>query len=97
MSVAQLAKSKLAARLGASPKQIDRELRAFSRAARVLSSRRPRLIEAHPNEWVALYEGEIAATAKTFRGLVSKLKKKGVSPNDAVVRYIDTSGRKMIL
>lgn len=83
--------------LGATPKQIDRQLRTFSRAARLLSSDHPRLIEKHPKEWVGLYDGEVSATAKTFRELVAKLKKRGLSPNDAIIRYIDTSGRMLIL
>ncbi len=83
--------------LGASPKQIDRELRTFSRAARLLSSDHPRLIEEHPKEWVGLYDGKVNATAKTFRALVAKMKKRGLSPNDAIIRYIDTSGRMLIL
>jgi hypothetical protein len=83
--------------LGATPKQIDRELRAFSRAARLLSSDHPRLIEAHPEEWVGLYGGKVSATAKSFQALVAKLKRRGLAPNDAIIRYIDTSGRKLIL
>lgn len=83
--------------LGATPKQIDRELRTFSRAARLLSSDHSRLIDQHPKEWVGLYDGEVSATAKSFRSLVSKLKKRGLSPNDAIIRYIDTSGRMLIL
>jgi hypothetical protein len=83
--------------LGATPKQIDQELRTFSRAARVLSSDRPRLIDKHPREWVGLHDGKVSATAKSFRGLVTKLKKCGLSPNDTIIRYIDTSDRLLVL
>ena len=83
--------------LGASPKQIARELRVFSRAARLLSSNHPRLIDQHPNEWVGLYDGEVCAAAKSFNALVQKLKRRGLSPSDTIIRYIDTSGRKLIL
>jgi hypothetical protein len=83
--------------LGATPRQIDRELHTFSRAARLLSSNHPRLIDQHPKEWVGLYDGEVIATAKSFRALFGKLKKNGLSPNDAIIRYIDTSGRMLIL
>ncbi len=79
--------------LGATPQQIDRELRGFSRAARVLSSNRPRLIEKHPKEWVGVHDGKVSATAKSFRALVTKLKKQGISPSDTIIRYIDTSER----
>jgi len=92
-----VAKKNLASHLRASPKQMDRELRAFSRAARILSSDHPRLIEKHPKEWVGIYDGRVCATAKSFSALVSKLKKNGLSPSDAIIRYIDTSGRKLIL
>ena len=93
----RVTKRNLASHLGATPKQVDRELRAFSRAARLLSSDHPRLVDTHPREWVALYDGKVQATAKSFRGLVSRLKQRGLSPNEAVIRYIDTSGRKLIL
>jgi hypothetical protein len=95
--LAQLAKRHLAAHLRATPKQIDRELRAFSHAARILSSDHPRLIEKHPKEWVGIYGGKVCATGKSFNALVSKLKSHGFSPSDTIIRYIDTSGRKLIL
>jgi hypothetical protein len=39
----------------------------------------------------------VIATAKSFRALFGMLKKKGLSPNDAIIRYIETSGRMLIL
>ena len=83
--------------LGASAKKIDRELRKFSRAARLLSSSRPRLINTHPQEWVGLYDGEVCATDKSFNGLVRKLKRRGLSPKETIIRFIDTSERKLVL
>jgi hypothetical protein len=76
---------------------MDRELRAFSRAARVLSSDHPRLIDKHPKQWVGIFNGNVCATAKSLSALISQLKKRGLSPSDTVIRYIDTSGRKLIL
>lgn len=93
----QLVKKNLATHLRATPKQMDRELRAFSRAAKILSSDHPRLIEKHPKEWVGIYDGKVCATGKSFNALVSKLKKHGYAPSDTIIRYIDTSGRKLIL
>jgi hypothetical protein len=97
LPVTKVTKRDLASHLGASPREIARDLRAFSRAAKVLSSSHPRLIEQHPKEWVGIHDGGVAASAKTLPALMTKLKKKGLPPNDTVVRYIDTSGRKMIL
>jgi hypothetical protein len=97
-ALAQLVKKKLASYLrDVTPKQMDRELRAFSRAARILSSDHPRLIDSHPKQWVGIHNGSVCATGKSFSSLISQLKKRGLSPNDTIIRYIDTSGRKLIL
>jgi hypothetical protein len=96
--LARLAKKNLASYLrDITAKQMDRELRSFSHAARILSSNHPRLIEKHPNEWVGMADGRLYATAKSFGALVNRLKKMGLSPSDTIIRYIDTSGRKLIL
>jgi hypothetical protein len=97
-ALARLAKRNLASYLrDVTPKQIDRELRSFSRAARLLSSDHPRLIDRHPNQWVGIHDGSVRASAKSFSALIAQLKKRGVAPNDAFIRYVDTSGRKLIL
>jgi hypothetical protein len=90
-------RKKIASSLGATPKQVDRELRAFSRAAKLLSSDHPRLIDEHPKEWVAIYDGKVRATDKSLDALIARLKEKGLPANEAIIRYIDTSGRKLIL
>ena len=84
-------KVSIASHLGATPKEVDRQLRTFSRAARVLSSDHPRLIEEHPNEWVGIFDGKVRATAKSFDAVVSELKEKGFPPNESIIRYIDVS------
>jgi hypothetical protein len=88
---------KIASSLGATPKQVDRELRAFSRAAKLLSSDHPRLIDEHPKEWVAIYDGKVCASDKSLRALIARLREEGIPANEAIIRYIDTSGRKLIL
>jgi len=90
-------KKRLASQLEVTPKQVRRELRAFSRSARLLSSHHPRLINEHPNEWVAVYDGKVQATAKSFNALIAKLNKQSVPPNESIIRYMDTSGQKLIL
>jgi hypothetical protein len=37
------------------------------------------------------------ATARSLHALLLKLKKQGLGPSQTVIRYIDTSGRKLIL
>ena len=52
--------------LGDSPQALDRELRAFAESASVLSREHARLVEAHPLQWVGMYQGRVAATGKTL-------------------------------
>ena len=93
----RLSKKQRAEYLGAAPKKLARELRSFSRSARLLSSDQHRLITKYPRQWVGVYDGKICASAKSFNAVVSQLKRQGVPPSEAIIRYIDTSGRKLIL
>ncbi len=79
--------------LGAPPQQIDRELRALSRPAKVLSNR-PRFVERR--EWVGIHKGEVSATAKSFKALVTKLKRRGLSPDNTTIQHVDTTDRLVI-
>lgn len=83
--------------IGATPKKIDRELRVFTRTARLLSSKHSRLIDKYPDRWVGIYHGRVRASAKSADAVVSQLERQGVPANEAIIRYIDTSGRKLIL
>ena len=95
--MARLSAKEKAAYLGAPPKKIARELRAFSRTARIFSSNEQRLLKKYPKQWVALYGGKVCASAKSLDEVLSKLKQQGVPANQALVWYMDTSGRKLIL
>jgi hypothetical protein len=83
--------------LGATPKEIACDLRAFSRTARILSSNEQQLLKKYPKQWIALYRGKVRASAKSLDAVLSKLKEQRVPANQAIVWYMDTSGRKLIL
>ena len=93
----RLLKKESAPGRGATPKEVDRELRKFSRATRVLSSGRPRLIDEHPNQWVGIYDGKVQVAERSLHALVSRLKKQGLPLGETIIRYIDASGRRLIL
>ncbi|HXE51266.1 MAG TPA: hypothetical protein VN663_23005 [Ramlibacter sp.] len=75
--------------LGGSAAQIDRELRSFVEAAKVLSSNHPRMINDHPYKWVAVFEGNVSAEARGLPDLLTKLDKKRVPREKVIIRYID--------
>jgi hypothetical protein len=79
------------------PQQVANDLRRFRRTTRVLSSDRPRLIAEYPKRWVALYDGEVAATSRTFTSLLKSLDRKHLPREHVVIRYIDEDERIMIL
>ncbi len=79
------------------PRKVDRELRKFQNAARVLSSDHPRLIDQYPNRWVAVYRGNVRATGGTLRSLISKVDSEGVPRDDVIVRFIDRHQRTLVL
>ena len=82
---------------GGTAKGIGRELRQFGAAAGVLSSDHPRLIDEHPLQWVGVYQGKVAASAQTLSSLMKQLKDDGIPPQNAIVRFIDTNERTLIL
>jgi hypothetical protein len=83
--------------LGASAKLIGRELRVFSKTARLLSKDRPRLIQRYPKKWVGIYRNKVRATDSTFKGLIKKLRHQHIDPSRTLIRFIDTSDRKLVL
>ena|SRR5438034_3880066 len=79
------------------PTQVDRSLEAFRKAARVLSSDHPRLIDKYPKQWVAVYNGEVRASANTFKGLLVQVDRAHLPRAETVIRFIDRNQRTMIL
>jgi len=89
--------AKKAEYLGDTPKNVARDLRAFSRTGQFLSSNERRLLKKYPDQWVALYDGKVRASAESFDEVISKLEQQQVPPNQSIIWYMDTSGRKLIL
>lgn len=83
--------------LGGSAENIDRELQQYADAARVLSSDHPRLIDEHPQQWVGVYDGKVAASARTLDSLVKQLVEEGIPPQNTIVRFIEKDERTLIL
>ena len=93
----RLSAKKKAEFLAVAPKKLARDLRAFSRTARVFLSNERRLLKKYPQQWIALYDGKVRASAKSLDQVISKLDRLGVPANEAIIWYMDTSGRKRIL
>src|SRR5436305_10892371 len=79
------------------PKQVDRELRAFRKDAQLLSAKREQLLKTYPEQWVAVYEGKVAAAAPTLPRLVDQMKELQIPRGRAAVRFMTKHRRKMFL
>lgn len=79
------------------PQEIAKGLRRFRKSAMVLSKQRPRMIQEHPQEWVALFDGVVRASNKSFDNLMGEIDRQGIPRGEVLVRFIDSSERIMIL
>lgn len=97
LAMEKLSKAEALRHLGGTPEQIRAELNAFALTAKVFSSDHPRLIEAHPLQWVGVYEGRVAASGRNLKSVLTQLEKQGIAPEKAIVRFIDKEERILIL
>jgi len=95
--MAALEKGEVLRLLGDAPWEVARELNALSEAAELLSSDHPRLIDEYPMQWVGIYQGRVAASAKTIQSLMSKLEASQVPLAKAIIRFIEREERILIL
>ncbi len=95
--MSKLSKAEAMKYLGASAKQVDRELAAFRKAAAVLSRAHPRLIDNYEKQWVGIYRGVVEASGSTLNSVLRQLDKMHIPTDKVMVRYIDRHRRTMIL
>lgn len=82
---------------GATAKEIDGDLQKFRRAARLLSSKHPRLTDKYQKQWVGVYEGRVRVHGKTLKSVMDKITDRGLPKERVIVRFIDKNQRTMIL
>ena len=78
------------------PREIATSLRKFRRAAKVLSSDRPRLIHRYPNKWVVVFNGEVKAAVNSFAAAMAKAKALNLPKASFFVQYIAKKRQTMI-
>jgi hypothetical protein len=79
------------------PADVDRGIRNFRRAASILSSKQPRMIDEYPKQWIAVYQGKVRVRARTFQSLLVQVDEKGLPRGHTIIRFIDRNQRTMIL
>ncbi|MEE8337767.1 MAG: hypothetical protein V3R95_06880 [Dehalococcoidia bacterium] len=79
------------------PRQASARLRAFRESARTFSSDHPRLIDAYPDEWVAVHGGDVKAHAITLVDLLDLIDVAELPRQELLVRFIEKNQRALIL
>ena len=97
MSKAANSARRILASVGASAKEIDRELQTYRKSAEVLSGSHPRLIDDYDGRWVGVVDGRVAVAGNSAKNVTTKLLKSGIAPEHAIVRFIEKNRRTMIL
>ncbi len=77
--------------------QIHRDLADFRRRFKLLDSQVPKLVEARPNEWVAMPEGDDMVFAASFDELLARLREAGRPTNTAAIKFLDPNPRVLIV
>ena len=83
--------------IGDEPEKIAFDLREFSDSAQLLSKQWERLSEKHPMEWVCFHRGRVSASSKSLDALMEEMRNRGIPANRAVICFIDTKQRTLIL
>ena len=79
------------------PKKVDADLQSFRESAQILSQKFPRMIDLYPDEWVALFDGEVRAHGPSLDEVLQKIDLEGIAREGAIVRFIQSKPRTMIL
>ena len=72
-------------------------LREFSNRVREFDAKRVQLTEKYPNKWIAMCNGEIGAIADSLEDLLKEMDRLGIPRKGAVIEFMDTERRTMIL
>lgn len=73
---------------GLSTEEILDSITAAEKRYDYLDSRREKLLEKYPDQFVAVTENDVVAVAKTMKKLLSELKKKGLESRDVSIEFM---------
>ena len=85
------------ARMNETPENVARSLRNFQRSAQAFSSNHPRLIDEHPDQWVAVSDSDVVAHGDNLDTVLRQVDRKGLRRSDVIVRFIERTRRTLIL
>ena len=76
---------------------ITQRMAIFKRAVRRLLRDQESLTAEYPDQWVAVGEHGVVATAPTSKELAQKLRDAGIPSHEAVTEFLNTEPRVLII
>lgn len=76
---------------------IEMRLRRFEEDAYYLQSLRQELLRKYLDQWIAVYERSLVAHGRTIAELRKQLSVKGIPQNEAVIDFIASERKAMLL
>jgi hypothetical protein len=55
------------------------------------------MIDEHPQQWVALYDGHVELYGSTLNSVMAQIDNRGLPKDEMIVRYIDRDIKTLIL
>ena len=79
------------------PQRVWEDLQVFAESVQVLSHANTQLLNDYPQQWVAVYAGEVASHGDSLDEVIGELKASGVPRDKVIIRYMEREPRTMIL
>lgn len=79
------------------PREVARDLQAFAKSERAFAASYSRLIEKHPREWVAFFNGRLAAHGPTLESLIALMDEQHIPRGRAFIQFLDPNPPLRIL
>jgi hypothetical protein len=79
------------------PREAMRRLRRFEASTRYLAAAFPMLRRKHANEWVAILDGELRATANTLDEINERIRILALPRPETLVHYVDDGHRILVV
>jgi ABC-type thiamine transport system ATPase subunit len=76
---------------------IANDFRCFRKSGLLLSSHRKRMINQYPEQWIAVYDGKVAAHGDNYDSVLAEVDSKRIPRSLTLVRYITKKPKSMIL
>ena len=78
-------------------REVHLGLRDFANRVKVLEDKRPELTAQYPNKWIAMYNGNIVVVADSLEDVLKDMDEQAIPRKDAVIEFLDTERRNMVL